>query len=84
MRSVQKGGYAWAVTTIAGINTPRTNPYLLHRFGIDIEDHWLILALRLSGISNLLKKSARFLVDRRSDPEASANGDLATERYVDE
>ena len=54
VRSVQKAGYAWAVTTISGINTPQRNPYLLHRFGVDVEEHWLIIAAKASGLWNLL------------------------------
>ena len=67
VRSVQKAGYAWAVTTIPGLNTPNSNPYLLHRFGVNVEDHWLVLAVKTSGIWNIIKKPIKFLLGDRRD-----------------
>lgn len=54
VRSVQNAGYTWAVTTIGGINTPRTNPYLLHRFGVDVQEDCLLLAAKATGIWTFL------------------------------
>jgi len=66
VRSVQKSGYVWAVTTIKGWNTPHTNPYLLHRVSIDPWQHWLLIAAMVSDvrhlIPNLLKVPIRFLL----------------------
>ncbi|HEX6478390.1 MAG TPA: polysaccharide deacetylase family protein [Ktedonobacteraceae bacterium] len=59
VRSVQKAGYTWAVTTINGINTPKRNPYLLHRFGVDVGEHWLIIAAKASGVWNFFTNLAR-------------------------
>jgi peptidoglycan/xylan/chitin deacetylase (PgdA/CDA1 family) len=59
VRSAQKAGYSWAVTTIDGINTPDSNPYLLHRFTVHVQDHWLITAAKISGIWNLFANFRR-------------------------
>jgi peptidoglycan/xylan/chitin deacetylase (PgdA/CDA1 family) len=55
VRSVQKAGFVWAVTTIDGFNTPQSNPYLLHRFTVDVEQHWLIVAAKTSGVWDICK-----------------------------
>jgi peptidoglycan/xylan/chitin deacetylase (PgdA/CDA1 family) len=65
--SVQKAGYTWAVTTIPGLNTPQSNPYLLYRLGVNVEDHWLVIAVKTSGIWNIIKKPVKFLLGDRSD-----------------
>src|SRR5262249_3392408 len=67
VRSVQKAGYIWAVTTIGGVNTPQSNPYLLHRFGVNVQDHWLLVAIKASGIWNMFKKPIRILLGDRRD-----------------
>ena len=48
--AVQKAGYDWAVTTIYGFNTPQTNPYLLRRIVVDVDQHWLLIAAKASGV----------------------------------
>ena len=48
VRSVQKAGYTWAVTTRKGWNTPQSNPYLLHRLSVDPWQHWLLIAVQVS------------------------------------
>ena len=50
IRAVQEAGYNWAVTTIDGFNTPQTDPYFLHRFVVDVGQHWLIVAAKASGV----------------------------------
>jgi len=66
VRSVQKAGYAWAVTTIRGWNTPQSNPYLLHRLSVDPWQHWLLIAAVTSDVRrlfpNLLRTAIRFLL----------------------
>jgi peptidoglycan/xylan/chitin deacetylase (PgdA/CDA1 family) len=47
--AVQKAGYSWAMTTIHGCNTLQTNPYLLHRIVVDVDQHWLMVAAKASG-----------------------------------
>lgn len=65
VRSVQKAGYAWAVTTIDGFNTLESDPYLLHRFTVDVQQHWLIVAAKTSGawdiFTNLVRIPMRLL-----------------------
>ena len=48
--TVQEAGYAWAVTTIDGFNTPHTDPYLLRRVEVDIDQHWITVAAKASGV----------------------------------
>lgn len=50
IRAVQEAGYDWAVTTIDGFNTPQTDPYFLHRFVVDVGQHWLIVAAKVCGV----------------------------------
>jgi len=66
IHSVQQAGYSWAVTTIEGWNTPNSNPHFLHRFSVDVGQHWLFIAVMLSDarhlIPNLLKVLVGFLL----------------------
>ena len=68
--SVQKAGYTWAVTTEGGINTPQSNPYLLYRFGVDVPDHWLIIAVKACGIWHICKKNIKALLSRQKKQPA--------------
>ena len=52
--AVQSAGYAWAVTTTYGINTPETHPLQLHRIEVDVARHWLLLASDTAGIRHAL------------------------------
>ncbi|HEX6553392.1 MAG TPA: polysaccharide deacetylase family protein [Ktedonobacteraceae bacterium] len=49
-RAVRRAGYDWAVTTVSGYNTSSTNPYLLKRVFSDVNQHWLVIAAKTSGI----------------------------------
>jgi peptidoglycan/xylan/chitin deacetylase (PgdA/CDA1 family) len=49
-QAVQAADYTWAVTTIHGFNTPQTDRHRLHRFVVDADDHWLVLAAKASGL----------------------------------
>jgi peptidoglycan/xylan/chitin deacetylase (PgdA/CDA1 family) len=66
IRCVQKAGYVWALTTIKGLNTPQTNPYLLHRLSVDPWQHWLYIAVRVSDMrhffTNFLRVPIKFLL----------------------
>jgi len=50
LQAVQDAGYAWAVTTINGTNTPRSDPYLLRRVPADANRHWLLMAAQITGV----------------------------------
>lgn len=50
LRAVREAGYNWAVTTIYGFNTPQTDPYLLRRVVVDVDQHWLRVAVKASGV----------------------------------
>jgi peptidoglycan/xylan/chitin deacetylase (PgdA/CDA1 family) len=47
---VQKAGFIWAFTTRYGINTPRSDPYLLQRVEVDVDQHWLVIAAEAAGL----------------------------------
>ncbi len=48
--SVCKAGYKWAVTTSYGFNNPKSDPYMLCRIEVDVDQHWLILAAETAGL----------------------------------
>ena len=50
LRAVQAAKYDWAVTTIHGCNTPQTEPHLLHRILVGADQHWLVVAVKTSGL----------------------------------
>lgn len=50
LRAVQMAGYDWAVTTVAGVNTPQSDPYLLKRVPGDVTRHWLVMAAEVAGV----------------------------------
>src|SRR6266849_447850 len=50
IRAVQQAGYAWALTTVYGFNTPRSDPYLLRRIEADVDQHWLVMAAEAAGL----------------------------------
>lgn len=62
IRSVQKAGYMWAVTTIKGWNTPYSNPYLLHRLSVDPWQHWLLIAAMVSDVRHLFPNLLKTLI----------------------
>jgi peptidoglycan/xylan/chitin deacetylase (PgdA/CDA1 family) len=50
VEAVQQAGYDWAVTTHYGFNTPQTNPHLLQRIEVDVDQHWLVMAAETAGL----------------------------------
>ena len=50
LHAVQTANFDWALTTIHGLNTPQTDPYLLHRIVVDVDQHWLMVAAKASGV----------------------------------
>ncbi len=49
LHAVQAAKYDWALTTIHGFNTSQTDPHLLHRIVVDVDQHWLMIAAKASG-----------------------------------
>ena len=47
--TVCKAGYKWAVTTNYGYTTPESDPYMLHRIEVDVDQHWLVVAAETAG-----------------------------------
>ncbi|HLZ59795.1 MAG TPA: polysaccharide deacetylase family protein [Ktedonosporobacter sp.] len=52
IKAVQAAGFAWAVTTNQGVNTPQDDPYQLKRVLGEVNRHWLVMAAELSGVWN--------------------------------
>lgn len=50
LRAVKAARYDWALTTLHGVNTPQTEQYLLHRIAVDVNQHWLVVAAKASGV----------------------------------
>jgi peptidoglycan/xylan/chitin deacetylase (PgdA/CDA1 family) len=64
---VKRAGYDWAVTVVEGFNTPETDPHLLHRFVVDVNQHWLLIAAKTCGVWGFFTSIYRFpkkLIDR--------------------
>jgi peptidoglycan/xylan/chitin deacetylase (PgdA/CDA1 family) len=64
VQAVKEAGYMGAVTTEHGINTPATNPYLLHRVLGDVSRHWLVMAAETSGIWHLFAPVWKAIIGR--------------------
>src|SRR5947209_6754095 len=41
--AVREAGFEWALTTVYGFNTRQSDPYLLHRIEVDVDQHWLVV-----------------------------------------
>ncbi len=54
MSAVKSAGYRWAVTTLQGVNTAGTHPYLIRRISANSQIHWLLIALMTSGLWDFL------------------------------
>lgn len=50
LRAVREAGYDWAVTTVKGVSTTQSDPYMLQRLLSDVTRNWLVLAAEASGI----------------------------------
>jgi len=61
LRAVQEAGYNWALTTIDGFNTPTSDPYLLRRVEVDVDQHWLEVAAKASGVWGFFSRLYRML-----------------------
>lgn len=52
LSAVREAGFDWAVTTMSGTNTARSDPYQLRRVLGDVSRHWLVMAAEVSGVWN--------------------------------
>jgi len=59
LEEVKAAGYAWALTTIEAVNTPRTDPYVLGRLPGDVTQHWLVMAAELAGLLGIVSRVKR-------------------------
>jgi peptidoglycan/xylan/chitin deacetylase (PgdA/CDA1 family) len=65
LHAVKQAGYDWAVTIMPGVNTCRSDPYLLRRRNMDGDKHWLVVAAEAAGIWEFfsrLRSNARLLM----------------------
>ncbi len=60
LRAVREAGYEWAVTTIDGIDTPQSDPHLLHRIVGDVSRHWLVMAAEIAGLWQFLSPLRKY------------------------
>ena len=63
LRAVQQAKYAWALTTMHGFNTSATDPYLLRRIVVDVDQHWLSVAAKASGVWDFFSRLYWMLVN---------------------
>jgi peptidoglycan/xylan/chitin deacetylase (PgdA/CDA1 family) len=54
LSAVRAAKYEWAVTTIGGRNTAQTDRHLLRRIVVDVDQHWLVVAAKASGVWDFL------------------------------
>ena len=50
LRAVRNSEYSWAVTTVNGVSTKQSDPFLLQRQLGDVSRNWLVMAAEVSGI----------------------------------
>ncbi|MBE3558695.1 MAG: polysaccharide deacetylase family protein [Ktedonobacteraceae bacterium] len=64
-RLAKEAGYDCALTTEDGLNTPRTDPYLMRRVVVDVDQHWMMVAAKACGLWGLIfgpwRKFARLI-----------------------
>jgi peptidoglycan/xylan/chitin deacetylase (PgdA/CDA1 family) len=58
-KAVQGGGYAYALTTMYGFNSPDSDHYLLKRIEVDVDQHWLIMAAESAGLWGFFSRLRR-------------------------
>lgn len=59
VKAAKIAGYTWAVTALHGLNTPGTDPLFLSRIVVDVDQHWLMIAAKSSGLWDFLVRSGR-------------------------
>lgn len=63
LQAVRAAQFDWAVTTIHGINTPKTDPHLLYRIVVGEHQHWLVIAAKASGVWEIFLRPWRALAN---------------------
>ena len=58
-KAVQRAGYDWALTSLYGFNTSRSDPYLLRRIEADVAQHWLVIAAEAAGLWGFISRLRR-------------------------
>ena len=56
IQATKQAGYTWALSTIYGVNSPNSDPYLLRRVEVAITQHWLIMAAEAAGLWGSLSR----------------------------
>lgn len=64
-RAAQEAECTAALTTIEGVNTPKTHPYRLHRFTLDATDHTPAFAAIASGVRIYIRTIKQLLYAQR-------------------
>ncbi len=78
IRAVQKAGYAWALTTLYGFNTPRSDPHLLRRIEVDVSQHWLVMAAEAAGLWGFVARLRWSFAIRKTPYRERTNDRCAT------
>lgn len=62
LSAVRTAQYGWAVTIIDGFNTAQADPHQLYRMVVGIEQHWLVVAAKTSGVWEFFLRPCRSLI----------------------
>ena len=81
--AVRSAQYDWALTTMHGINTPQTNPLLLHRIVVDVDQHWLMIAAKSSGAWDFFRRLCRMPGRERLQGDRKLNGPLTPVQKIE-
>ena len=68
LHAVKEAGYDWAVTIIPGVNTRRSDPHLLRRRSMDVNNHWLVMDAEIASTWEFfshLRTDSRLLIRKR-------------------
>ncbi len=49
-KTVRQARYNWALTTRYGFNTPGSDPYMVRRIEVDVNQHWFVVAAEAAGL----------------------------------
>ncbi|GAC1381067.1 MAG: hypothetical protein NVSMB33_07550 [Ktedonobacteraceae bacterium] len=63
LRAVHEAEYNWAVTAVYGFNSSQSNPHLLWRIDVDVDQHWLRIAVKACGVWGIFTRLCRIPVN---------------------